>query len=120
MKKQIYQDILRTPDYFWFEPETLEFAGFHLVDGSYQPLEANPQRWLWSQQLQLYLGIYERKLRFFNAEKELVLTTAEYERTQKELAQQQAESERQHKELAQQRAEALATQLRALGIEPDV
>lgn len=120
MKKQIYQDILRTPDYFWFEPETLEFAGFHLVDGSYQPLEANPQRWLWSQQLQLYLGIYERKLRFFNAEGELVLTTAEYERRQKELAQQQAESERQHKELAQQRAEALATQLRALGIEPDV
>jgi Uma2 family endonuclease len=65
LKKQIYQDTFRTPDYFWFDPETLEFAGFHLVDGQYQQLEANPQGWLWSQQLELYLGIYERQLRFY-------------------------------------------------------
>ena len=35
LKKQIYQDIGRTPDYFWFDPETLECKGFHLVDGRY-------------------------------------------------------------------------------------
>ncbi|RUR85115.1 Uma2 family endonuclease [Chlorogloeopsis fritschii PCC 9212] len=123
LKKQIYQDVLRTPDYFWFDPETLEFNGFHIVDGQYQQLEPLPQGWLWSQQLQLYLGIYERKLRLFTAEGQILptpLEVAEFERQQKELAQQQAESERQQKELAQQRADALAAQLRALGIEPDV
>ena len=43
LKKQIYQDIFRTPDYFWFDPETLEFTGFHLLDGEYQSLEPNPK-----------------------------------------------------------------------------
>jgi len=119
LKKQIYQNILRTPDYFWFDPESLEFVGFHLIDGQYQPLEANSQGWLWSQQLHLYLGIYEQKLHFFTVEGEFILTAAEYERRQKELAQHQVESERQQKELAQERAEALAAQLRALGIQPD-
>lgn len=53
LKKQIYQDIFCTPDYFWFDPYTQEFAGFHLLDGRYQELTSNPQGWLWSQQLEL-------------------------------------------------------------------
>ncbi|MBW4683462.1 MAG: Uma2 family endonuclease [Microcoleus vaginatus WJT46-NPBG5] len=108
LKKQIYQDTFRTPDYFWFDPETLEFAGFHLVDGQYQPLEPNSQGRLWSQQLNLYLGIYQRKLRFFTPEGALVPTPEEA-----------AESERQQKELAQQRAEKFAAKLRELNIDPD-
>jgi Uma2 family endonuclease len=28
LKKEIYQDIFRTPDYFWFDPVSLEFEGF--------------------------------------------------------------------------------------------
>jgi Uma2 family endonuclease len=115
LKKQIYQDILRTPDYFWFDPETLEFDGFHIVDGQYQPLQLNPQGWLWSQQLELYLGIHEEKLRFFTTEGQLLPTpveVAQEERRQKELAQAKAE-------LDAQRAERLAAQLRELGIEPN-
>jgi len=77
LKKQIYQDIFRTPDYFWFDPESLEFQGFQLMSGQYQPLVANPQGWLWSQQLQLFLGIHQRQLRFFTVEGELVATPAE-------------------------------------------
>lgn len=65
LKKQIYQDTFRTPDYFWFDPQTLEFQGFHLVDGQYEELQADARGWLWSQQLQLFLGIQEQKLRFF-------------------------------------------------------
>ena len=34
-KKQIYQDTFRTPDYFWFDPFTLEFQGFTLISGKY-------------------------------------------------------------------------------------
>jgi Uma2 family endonuclease len=120
LKKQLYQDIFRTPDYFWFDPVTLELAGFHLVDNQYQPLAPNPQGWLWCQQLELYLGIHEQQLRFFTAEGQLVLTEAEDERRQKELAQASATQEAQRAEEAAQRAEALAAQLRELGIEPNV
>lgn len=27
LKKEIYQNTFRTPDYFWFSPDTLEFKG---------------------------------------------------------------------------------------------
>ncbi len=121
-KKRIYQNTFRTPDYFWFDPYTMEFQGFMLVGGKYQPIEANENGWLWSEQLGLYLGIHEDKLRYFTAEGELVPTPEEaniQERQQKELALQQMENERQQKELAQQRLEELTTRLRELGINPD-
>ncbi|MBN3875133.1 MULTISPECIES: Uma2 family endonuclease [unclassified Nostoc] len=101
LKKQIYQDIFRTPDYFWFDPETLEFSGFHLLDGEYQPLEQNPQGWLWSQQLGLYLGVAQEKLRFYTPEGELLPTP-------EEVAQQE-----------KQRSDRLAVKLRELNIDPD-
>ncbi|MDT9298468.1 MAG: Uma2 family endonuclease, partial [Arthrospira platensis PCC 7345] len=37
-KKKIYQEIFRTPEYFWFDPESLEFQGFALIQGTYQPI----------------------------------------------------------------------------------
>ena len=115
LKKKLYQDTFRTPDYFGFDPYTLEFAGFHLLDGKYQPLEPNNQGHLWSQQLGLYLGIYQGLLRFFTPEGELVPTPEEEADSQR----QQKESERQQKELAQQKAERLAAKLRELNIDPD-
>lgn len=109
LKKKLYQDTFRTPDYFWFDPYSLEFAGFHLLDGKYQPLSPNNQGHLWSQQLGLYLGIEQGLLRFFTSEGELVPTPEE-----------EAESERQQREIAEQRAERLAAKLRELNIDPDI
>jgi Uma2 family endonuclease len=77
LKKQIYQDIFRTPEYFWFDPESLEFMGFELLRGTYHQLQPNEQGWLWSEQLELYLGIHEKKLRFFTREGQLVPTPEE-------------------------------------------
>jgi Uma2 family endonuclease len=108
LKKKLYQNTFRTPDYFWFDPYTSEFAGFHLVDGKYQPLEANNQGHLWSQQLDFYLGINQGLLRFFTSSGQLVPTPEE-----------EAESERQQKELAINKAERLAAKLRELNIDPD-
>lgn len=128
-KKKLYQSTFRTPDYFWFDPETQEFAGFHLVDGDYQPIKPNPQGLLWIQQLGLYLGIHQGLLRFFTPDLELVPTpeeAADNERQEKELAltiaqqeTQRANAERQEKELALIRAEKLAAKLRELNIDPD-
>lgn len=115
VKKKFYQDTFRAPNYFWFDPYTLEFAGFHLVVGKYQPIQPNDRGHLWSQQLELYLGIHQGLLRFFTAEGELIPTPeeqAEYEREQKEY-------EREQKEIALQKAEKLAAKLRELNIDPD-
>jgi len=94
LKKQIYQDIFRTPDYFLFDPYTLELAGFHLLDGKYQPRKVNSQGHLWSQQLNLYLGVNNQQLRFFTSEGKLVPTPEEV-------------------------AERLAAKLRELNIDPE-
>lgn len=77
LKKQIYQDIFRTPDYFWFDPASLEFQGFTLHSGAYEVIEPNELGWLWSQQLGLYLGVYENQLRFFTSKNQLVLLPEE-------------------------------------------
>ena len=103
-KKQIYQDIFRTPDYFWFDPETLEFQGFQLMEGQYQAIEPTDRGWLWSDRLGLFLGIYQQQLRYFNREGELIPTPAEV-----------AKQERQEKVLALQQIEQLKSRLRELG-----
>ncbi len=108
LKKEIYQDTFRTPDYFWFDPYTLEFAGFHLVDGEYQPLQPNEQGYLWSQQLGLYLGVHEGLLRFLTPDGQLVPTPEET-----------AEQTEQRLEQTEQKAQRLAAKLRELNIDPD-
>jgi Uma2 family endonuclease len=94
LKKQLYQDTFQTPDYFWFDPYSLEFAGFHLVDGKYQPIEPNEFGYLWSDSLKLYLGVYDGKLRYFTPAGKLVPTPEEL-------------------------AAKLAAKLRELNIDPD-
>jgi Uma2 family endonuclease len=107
LKKQLYQDIFHTPEYFWFDPVTLEFQGFTLMQGQYQPVQPNAQGYLWSQQLELYLGIRQAQLRFFTAEGQLVQVPEEI-----------AIQEQQRADQEQQRADRLAEKLRELGIEP--
>ncbi|MBW4445067.1 MAG: Uma2 family endonuclease [Plectolyngbya sp. WJT66-NPBG17] len=104
-KKQLYQEVWRVPDYFWFHPETLEFLGFHLVDGRYEAISPMGNGLLWSEQLELYLGIHERQLRWFSAEGQVMPLPEE--------------AERQAKEQAQQRAERLEELLRSQGIDSD-
>ena len=107
LKKQIYQDTFRTPDYFWFDPDTLEFQGFRLIQGQYQELQPNREGHLWSQQLGLYLGIHNAQLRFFTDLGELVLTPEEVAtQSQSEL------------EIERERVALLEQRLRDRGVEP--
>jgi Uma2 family endonuclease len=101
LKKQLYQDTFRTPDYFWFDPHSLEFAGFHLVDGQYVPLEPTAEGRLWSQQLQLFLDVHDQQLRFFTPEGALVPTPEEV-----------VVAER-------RRSDRMAAKLQELGIDPE-
>ncbi len=105
VKKNIYQNIFHTSNYFWFDPYTLEFQGFHLVDNKYQPLGANDKGHLWSEPLGLYLGIHERTLRFFTPEGELVLTPEAGEKQQARRADQEARRANQEARRANQEAQ---------------
>ncbi len=97
-KKQLYQDVWRLPNYFWFDPHNLDFAGFHLVDNKYQAIQPTDTGLLWSDQLGLYLGVYEQQLRWFMADGQLIPLPEEQ---------------------ALQRAAKLEAILRSQGIDPD-
>ncbi len=115
-KKTLYQNTFKTPEYFWFHPYTLEWAGFRLIAGEYQAIAPTALGWMWSEQLQLFLGIHNRKLRYFTPTGELVPIPeeqVEIERQQREAAQQQAEAERLQRQAAQQQAEAAQQQAEA-------
>jgi Uma2 family endonuclease len=118
-KKDLYQSTWRVPDYFWFHPETLEFAGFHLVDGRYATIDPTATGWLWSEQLGLYLGIQERQLRWFTAEGKLIPLPEEQEQQTKEQAEQARAQAEQKWAQERQRSERLAAFLRSQGIDPD-
>ncbi len=135
-KKELYQDIFRTPEYFWFDPETLEFQGFRLKNNQYREIQPNNRGWRWSEELELYLGVDGGKLRYFTPKGQLVPTPQEaaiqeqlqvqQERQQTQQAQLQAQQAQlqaqRERELAQEerdRADRLAERLRELGIDPD-
>lgn len=123
LKKDLYQNRFRTPEYFWFSPDTLELSGFRLVQAKYETINSNESGWLWSESLGLYLGIHQQQLRYFTLEGQLVPTPEEEAQQQMRFAQEQlnqAEQAQQQANHQKQRADHLAAQLRALGIEPEV
>jgi len=114
-KKTLYQDIFRTPEYFWFSPEDGEFAGFRRDGWVYRPIPVDDEGRRHSQVLGLSLGPVAGQLRYFEGDA-LLPTPAEAARAEGE----RAEAERERAENEHQRAEALAARLRTLGVDPDV
>ena len=130
-KKQIYQEGLRIPEYFWYDPFNPEdFAGFTLTDGIYQPLSFDSQNKLISQRLGLSLvrwqGVYQEIntvwLRWADLAGNILPTGEEkaQEAQQKaQQAEQKAQQAQQKVQETQQKAEKLAAKLRELGINPE-
>jgi len=77
LKRNLYAERFHTPEYFYFSPDTLEFAGFRLDINRYQPITPNPQGWLWSEVLGMFLGIHDGELRYFSLEGILLPTPQE-------------------------------------------
>jgi Uma2 family endonuclease len=128
LKKNLYENRFHTPEYFWFSPENLEFAGFELVGNKYQEIIPNARGWCWSDVLRLYLGVEGSKLRYFTPDGDLVPTPEEaaLAAQQQALAAQQQTLEAQQQALeAQQQAleaqqQALAAQQQALEAQQQV
>ena len=113
-KKLIYQNQMRVPDYFWYDPfNPDDLAGFSLVGGVYQPIVLNVENLLVSQALGLallrwqgnYKGVETTWLRWATLAGELLPTAEEKERQRTEQESQRAEQERQRAEQESQRAE---------------
>jgi Uma2 family endonuclease len=143
-KKEIYQNQLRVPEYFWYDPfHPEDFAGFYLNGGQYRPLEPDTDNSYVSQQLGLksvqWRGSYKTVetvwLRWATLEGELLPTENELRREaqqqaqqaqqqaqqaqqQAQQAQQEVQQARQEAQQAQQTNEKLAAKLRELGIDP--
>jgi Uma2 family endonuclease len=115
LKKTLYQDRFRIPEYFWFSPETLEFAGYRLAGQHYVEISPVAEGRLWSEVLSLYLGVQNNTLRYFQPSGELVPTPEEAAET----AQLQAQQAQAQAQQAEDRAALLAEQLKALGVDPE-
>lgn len=140
IKRDLYAERFHTPEYFYFSPDTLEFAGFRLDINQYKPITPNAQGWLWSEVIGAFLGIHERQLRYFSLEGALLPTPqetaqreiqkanqerakaeqervkAEQERVKAEQQRVKAEQQQHRAELAEARLQDLHEKMRSLGI----
>jgi Uma2 family endonuclease len=122
VKKQLYQNQFRTPEYFWFSPSDLDLAGFRLAGNQYQEIAVDEQGWRWSEVLGLYLGVEAGKLRYFTLNGDLVLTpeeAAQQERQRAEQERQRAEQMEQMLEEERSRRIQLEERMRSHALNPD-
>lgn len=119
VKKDLYEQVFRTPDYFIFDPfETTSLRGWRLdLARGYQPLVPDDRGWLWCETLGLWLGTWDgimdrepvtgtcQWLRFYDRTGNLVLLPEEAAQQQAEQASQQAEQALERAEQEAQRAE---------------
>jgi len=117
-KKDLYERVFKTAEYFCVNPDDWSLQGWHLENRHYGALPPDDRGWLWSATLQLWLGIQEGHfqgtttnwLRFFTPAGMLVPTAEEaaetaYTRAEAEWA--RAETERARAEAEHARVETL-------------
>jgi Uma2 family endonuclease len=98
-KKTLYEQTFRTPEYFWYDPDTQELTGWRMKEGSYQVIETDNRGWMWCEQLELWIGKWKGThmgleatwLRFYQENGQLVLLEAEAARLQAEIDRKKAE-----------------------------
>jgi len=122
-KKGVYQNQMRVPEYFWYDPfNPDDFAGFYLSGMVYQPLILDQQGRFFSEALQLYLqrwegtyrGVTTTWLRWADLSGNLLATGEELvQQKQAELQQAQAEAQQAQAEAQQAQAEAQQAQAEA-------
>jgi Uma2 family endonuclease len=127
-KKLIYQNQMRVPEYFWFDPfNSNDLAGFSLQNRGYQPLMEDFQGKLVSQTLGLalvrwqgiYKGINTTWLRWATLEGQLLPSSEEVAEQEKLRAEQEklrAEQERLRADNAESRLKQVAANLLQQGM----
>jgi Uma2 family endonuclease len=93
-KKELYQKVLRVPEYLLYDPATNRVEGWRLGDGTYAAISVADNGRAWSKELSVWLGSWTGEFqgtvatwpRFFDAKGQLVLLPAEAERLRAEQA----------------------------------
>jgi hypothetical protein len=122
-KKDIYEQILRVPEYYCYDPETETLLGWRLQGGHYVDLQANEKGWLWSEELAAWVGTWYGEflarpnlwLRFFDRDGNLLLTGQEAEAERASAEAERASAEAEARRTAEAELERLKAQLKALG-----
>ncbi len=57
-KKDLYQDVFKTSEYFLYTPDTSTFDGFRLLDNVYQAIPRSAGGRRWSRELEVEVGIW--------------------------------------------------------------
>jgi Uma2 family endonuclease len=118
-KKELYARVFGTAEYFVTGRKGRRLDGFRLAGGEYRPIVPDGRGWLWSEQLGLFVGLWQGWVgdqdagwvRLYRPDGTLMPTPQE----RAEAAEQRAEKERQRAEAA----EAELARLRALIREQD-
>ena len=100
-KRDIYEKILRTPEYVAYDPATRELLAWRLKKGQYKPLKANDKGRIYLEQVDLWIGTAQCEvdghegcwLRFFDADGRMILTGKEGEAELKRMAEARADAE---------------------------
>jgi hypothetical protein len=120
VKKRLYEQTFHTQEYFCYDPAGELLEGWRLGSGGrYEAIEPDSRGWLWSEKLQLFIGLWTGKYqnaegtfpRFFDAQGRLIPTAEEYQ-------QQRAEAEKQRAEQAIAELAALKVRLAATESKP--
>ncbi|HEX6862724.1 MAG TPA: Uma2 family endonuclease [Thermoanaerobaculia bacterium] len=138
-KRELYEKVFRTGEYFMYEPETGKLEGLRLIDRAYRTIPLDDKGRLWSSQLGVFVGLWhgivDREeddwVRLFRPDGTLVPTheeraeaerlradeerlRAEAERLRANEERQRAGEERLRAEAERQRAEAAEAELARL------
>lgn len=65
IKKDTYERVFRTPNYFCYDPATDTLEGWQLRDNGYEAIPPNERGWLWCSQAQLWVGAWQGRFRDF-------------------------------------------------------
>jgi Uma2 family endonuclease len=125
VKKDLYEQVFGTGEYFLVDPKTRKVEGFDLVGGVYQPKIPTTQGRLWCRQFDAYLGFWHGVwqtlekdwIRLFDRAGNLMPTAEEDADRWAEAAKverEQAEAERERAEAERRRADAAEAELARL------
>jgi Uma2 family endonuclease len=87
-KKQLYERVFHTAEYFLYDPAAKQLEAYRLGSGSrYQPITANDKRRFWLEELGLWIGTWVGPYlhldgtwpRFYDAQGQLLLTGDEHQ-----------------------------------------
>ena len=58
-KKEIYRGVFHTSEYFLYDPIKKTLEGFRLVQNKYVPIEVDSHGRMWSEELELSVGVWD-------------------------------------------------------------